>query len=302
MNLEYFSAMPFIQSISDNARWTVSTKTKMPIDMNRLIKTGEIVGAKFDNGNNPLVTLPQLISGLPNAANAAYKLNQSVDEFVVLDIEPKCPANIRDKLLTLPYKYCELSMSGSGFHLVFDKPNTQYQDILYGKPAVKEKHGWYEILLNHYVTFTGKVCLPSEDCIFVDVSDFEKLFDELASQTKIQHTFDINTDDLPKLEDIPLHENIVDLISKANYNKTLKDFDDDNSKYEFGIVGFYHKKLNMLLDTTKYRTHDYTPQERIVLLHEIIADIIPYRTKHDSVRDGLPWLMYTCKRVVSSKK
>jgi len=161
MNLEYFSAMPFIQSISDNARWTVSTKTKMPIDMNRLIRTGEIVGAKFDNGNEPLITLTQLISALPNAANAAYKLNQSVDEFVVLDIEPKCPADIRDKLLTLPYKYCELSMSGSGFHLVFDKPNTQYQDILYGKPAVKEKHGWYEILLNHYVTFRGKVCQPS---------------------------------------------------------------------------------------------------------------------------------------------
>ena len=193
-------------------------------------------------------------------------------------------------------------MSGYGFHLVFDKPNTTYQDILYGKPAIKEKHGWYEVLLNHYVTFTGKVCEPSADCIFTDISEFNKLFDELASQTKIRHTMDINTDDLPKLEDIPQYENIVDLISKANYNKTIKDFHDDNSAYEFGIIGFYYKKLNMLLGVTKYANHEYTPQERIVLLNAIVTDIIPYREKHETVRDGLPWILYTCKRVVSSKK
>ena len=192
-------------------------------------------------------------------------------------------------------------MSGYGFHLVFDTPDPIYKDILIAKPAIKEEHGYYEILLNHYVTFTGRECKPSASCTRTDITEFYKVFDSLASEAKIRQNKEIDTDDLPELDDIPLANDIVDLLPQAKYPKTLASFNGDNSKYEFGVTGFYYKKLNMLLDTTKYKKHEYTDQEKMVLLYHIICEIIPYREKHDSVRDGLPWLLYNCKRVVTTQ-
>ncbi len=300
MDLNYFLSVPFIQTIKDISRWTVSTKNKMPIDMNALRYRQVLIGATFKNDNQPLVTLEELQQIIPNPTNTAFNLNQSLDNFVVLDIEPKCPPEIRDRLLTLPYKYCELSMSGYGFHLVFDKPKTNYEAILLSKPALKEEHGYYEILLNHYVTFTGRECKPSENCVFADISEFEKLVEDLASKAKIQHSITLDTDDLPNLEDIELGDDIVNLLSQAKYNKTVSNFEDDYSAYEFGVAGFYYKKLKMLLSTTKYKKHEYSNLEKMVLLYNIIVEIIPYREKHETVRDGLPWIMYTCKRVVTT--
>ena len=123
--------------------------------MNILRTQGKVVGASFKDGNMPLVDLYDVRNILPNATNAAYSLNQALDDFIVLDIEPRCPIEIRDTLLTLPYEYAELSMSGAGFHLIFRKPATKYEEILMSKPAIREENGYYEFLLTHYVTFTG---------------------------------------------------------------------------------------------------------------------------------------------------
>ena len=245
MDLNSFKVHPFITTIADNIRWTISTKTKMPIDMNALKNRQVIIGATFKDDNQPLVTLSELEQIVPNPTNTAYSLNQALDDFVVLDIEPTCPDDIRDRLLQMPYKYCEISMSGAGFHLVFDKPKTNFEHILLSKPALKEEHGYYEILLNHYVTFTGKICVPSDACVPLDISEFEKLIDDLASKAKIQSSVMINTDELPELEDIPLGDDIVTLLTKARYGKTIENFSNDHSKYEFGVAGFYYNKLKM---------------------------------------------------------
>jgi len=302
MNTEYFSTDKFIQSIANNTRWTVSTNTKMPINMRHLIDCNEVKGAKFENDKSPLVKLQEIIDYLPNVTNFAYFLNQSTDHFVVLDIEPKCPAEIRDKLLRLPCKYIELSMSGKGFHLVFDTPDSVYKDIIDAKPAIKEEHGYYEILLNHYVTFTGNICKLNEGIVQDDISEFYKIFDTLASQAEIKQSRDIDTADMPELESIPLYEDILNVLIQAQYKKTLADVNYDNSKYEFGVIGFYFNRMNMLLNTTKYKVHDYSEQERIVLLYHIVEQIIPYREKHDTYRDGLPLLMYDCKKVISTNE
>lgn len=303
MNLTYFSTDAFIQSIANNVRWTVSTNTKMPLDMHLLISTNgtEIKGAKFEGDWTPLVKLQEIIDFIPQASNFAYFLNQATDSFVVLDIEPKCPPEIRDRLLKLPCKYIELSMSGNGFHLVFDTPkDSVYQDIIAAKPAIKEEHGYYEILLNHYVTFTGNVCKLNDNIVQDDITEFYKVFDTLASQAEIKQSRDVETDDLPKLEEIPQYESIIDILMDARYTKSLGDFSYDNSKYEFSVIGFYFNRMNMLLKTTKFASHEYTEQERMVLLYNIIKEIIPYREKHDTYRDGLPLLMYDCKRVIST--
>lgn len=311
MDFDRFQNIPFIQSIANNNRWTVSNNEKRPTDMVALRDRHILIGASFKDGNQPLVTLSELVSILPNAANTAYNLKQTLDDFVVLDIEPKCPADVRNELLLLPYKYCELSMSGHGYHLVFDKPKTQHMDILMAKPTIKHERGWYEFLLNHYVTFTGNILIPADGVTMKPIEEYYKVFDDLASKAVIQKTQQIDTSDLPELEDIPMFDEIVSLLKQAKFPKTLKDYPDeshpdkegDASDYEFGMCGFYNGKLKLLLDTTKYKkAHEYTLQERIVLLHAIVSEIAPYREKHDTVRDGLPWLMFNCKRVIMMQK
>lgn len=300
MNLDYFINNPFIQTIADNERWTISTKKKMPIDMNCLRKEGRIVGAAFKNGNKPLVDLYALQTIVPNAANAAYRMNQNLDDFVVLDIEPKCPNELKEKLLKLPYVYGELSLSGKGFHLVLPTPLTKYRDILLTKPAIKEENGYYEILLSHYVTFTGNMITPSKACVTEDIGEFYKIFDEIARTKKVTANIEMETSDIPQVEQIPYGKDIVELLKKAKYEKSLADFKgEDNSAYEFGVIGFYYKRLKMLLSTTKYRKYDYTLQEQLRLLYTVVISVIPQRAKHAEKRGGLPMLMYSCKRALT---
>lgn len=299
MNMEQFMKNPFILSIADNERWTISTNKKMPIDMKRLRNEGRIVGASFRNGNKPLVNLYEIKKIVPNAANVAYRMNQNLDNFVILDIEPKCPLEIKAKLLRLPYIYGELSMSGNGFHLVFETPKTNYKEILISKPAIKEENGYYEILLSHYVTFTGNEIIPSKTCISKDVSEFEKIFDEIAKTKKITMNTELNTSYIPEIDSIFLGGEIVKILKEAKYDKSVNDFKGDYSVYEFGVIGFYYKRLKMLLSTTKYVKHEYTPQEQMRLLYSVIRSVIPHRAKHDEKREGLPMLMYNCKRAIT---
>ncbi len=310
MELKTFIENPFIKTIAGNEKWTIVDKNKRPIDIRRLLNEQIIVGASFKDGNKPLVTLDKLLEDIPDAANATYLVNQMTDNFVVLDIEPKCPPEIRDNLLRLPYLYCEISMSGYGFHLVFEKPKTKFQDIILAKPVVRHKSGWYEFLLNHYATFTGNICLPSQEALNnrLPESEILKVFDELAENTKLNLTASIDTSELPDPDEIPKYERIMKLLMGIKYGKTIEDFPDeahdnkeyDYSRYEFGVMGFYNTKLKMLLETSAYKDHEYTPQERMVILYNVVTNVIPYREKHDTIHDGLPFLMYSCRRVITS--
>ncbi len=299
MNLDFFIQNDFIQSIAGNRRWTVSTPKKKPVDMNILRSQGRVAGASFKNGNMPLVDLYDVRNILPNATNATYSLNQALDDFVVLDIEPKCPPEIRDNLLTLPYMYGELSMSGKGFHLIFRRPVTQYEEILMSKPAVREENGYYEFLLSHYVTFTGMILRPTEQCVFQDISKVGELFDDVAKTKKLSINTEMDTASIPKLSDIVYGKTIAATLKRAVYGKTLDDFKNDNSAYEFGVIGFYMHNLDLLLSTTRYSRQEYMPPEKVRILYTVVSDVIPHRVKHDEYRNGIPMLMYSCMRAMT---
>ena len=306
--LDYFSKVDFVQKLKNNPRWTCSTNKKMPIDIPVLRDEKVIKGASFKNGNQPFVTLPELLSILPNAKNATYALNQSVDNICVLDVEPKCPAEIRDKLLQLPYLYCELSMSGRGYHMVFETPkDTKFRDIVIGKDSLRTDGGIFEILLNHNVTFTGIACRPTENTKVKPIAAFNAIFEKLASEAELHSYKEYDTADLPSIDDIPYSDEILEAALESKFRKNPADYTsvdkngvtyDDPNKYEFGILGFYNQRLESLLKQEKYKSHEYTVKEHLVLLYEIATEAIPYRAKHDEMRDGMPFLMYSAKRLL----
>ncbi|MBO5435443.1 hypothetical protein J6A31_06600 [bacterium] len=288
----------FIQAIAPHDRWTVSDNTKRPIDMHALIHEQKIWGAAFDRGYNPLVDLQTLCNTIPSATNNAYYLDALIDGFVILDIEPKCPDVIKQKFLNLPYVYGETSMSGKGLHLVFDLP----KDIIEKYPAAKQKlalkeeHGYYEILLNHMVTFTRNILPPR--MFTEDISVFENIFELLAMKQKEASAGDttieaINID----IDDIPHVNKLLTPLRAQIYNKTPNDFYNDMSKFEFGITGFYYRALMKLLGkNNKFKDHVYSDEEKAVILYKITSEKLNHRDKHDQIRNNMPWLLYiaTC--------
>lgn len=287
-----FYSNEFIKQIANNERWTVSTSDKLPIDMYTFKYHHAVKGALFTDSKS-LVTLPELVSLIPNAANHAYYLDSLLDKFVVLDIEPKCPDDIKQKLLKTPYIYGEVSMSGKGYHLIFPLPDC-FKDypIALKKKVMKEKHGYYEILLQHYVTFTRNLVSPA-----VGTEKFEPIFIDLASKQTETSRVDVNINELKP--EIPNEKHLHEILCHLDYKKTPADFYDDISKYEYGFMGFLYYNLKRQLNLDKYKNHTYTANERAWLLFTIAQDKIPYRPKHDEHRNNLPWLLYLASEIIA---
>lgn len=292
-----FYESDFVQMAKDKEKWTVS-KDKVPVDMWGYILEHRVYGALYNDGTS-LVTLDRLLKEVPSYPNNAYYLDALDDNFVVLDIEPKCPDDIKAMLLKTPYLYGEVSMSGKGYHLIFALPAcfSEYP-IAQIKKTMTEKHGYYEILLNHYVTFTRQAIPPSNG-----ETDFEQIFRELASEQKesVART-DIDLDIDP--DEIPLRDDIIQLLEKQKYKKTIEDFRDrmgnGSSEFEFGYMGFLHFKLKQILNITYIKKqHAYSDGEKAWLLYEVAQHVIPYRAKHDETRYKMPWLLFLAHDVIA---
>lgn len=286
---------PFIQSIANKERWTVSDSEKMPIDMFAFIyQQGRIKGAAFTNENS-LVSLPTLCKAIPNAANNTFFMDSLTDNFVMLDIEKTCPDDIKAELLQLPYIYGETSLSGKGYHLVFPVPACMSEyPVAMKKTAMKETHGYYEILLNHYVMFTRNMLPPA-----TGNGDFDTLFRSLCEQQKDVHREDVEIDSLEP-EQGPDYDKIVGLLMRQDYRKTKTDFCEDASKYEYGYMGHLHYKLKQILKVNTIAVgYTYSDNEKAWILYTVAKDKIPYRAKHDESRDGLPWLLYLAREVIA---
>lgn len=285
---------PFIQSIANNQKWTVCDNNKKPIDMFSYMYKHQITGALFTN-NLSLVSLPELCNIIPDATNNTYYMDALVDNFVVLDIEKTCPDKIKTKLLSTPYIYGETSLSGKGYHLIFSTPDC-FKDypIAQKKVVLREEHGYYEILLQHYVTFTRNMLPPA-----TGTTSFENIFKQLAVNQKDTQKQNIDVQNL-KPNNIPFENDILFILNHLSYKKTINDFYNDISKYEYGFVGFLYYKLKNLIKTPKYKkAHIYTANEKAWLLYLAASNQIPYRPKHDELRNNLPWLLYLAEEIIA---
>lgn len=293
-----FYEHPFIKSIKDNKKWTISTNKKMPIDIFMHESFNCITGALFTN-SHALTSLNHLCELFPRAKNHAYYMDALVDNFVLLDIEPKCPDDIKQKLLETNYVYGEISMSGKGVHLVFPVPDCiDDYPIVKNKIVMKEEHGYYEILLQHYVTFTRNQIPKSK---IKNQDNFIKIFKELAEKQKEHNVTDVDIKDMEP--DIPKKDEIINILSLQKFGKTPKDYHDDMSFYEWAAIEFLMKKLDMLLKTTiAKQDHVYSDNERAWLVYKTLPNIIEERDKHYQRRHGLPWLLYLCETFIAKEE
>lgn len=301
-----FIKHPFIQTISKNKLWTISDNSKRPIDMVALRDEHRIKGATFSNEKS-LIDLYELNTIIPNAANYAYYLNAEKDNFVVLDIEPSCPEKIKQELLQMNPLYIETSMSGKGIHMVFEYPKDIMEKYENAKMKIvfKGENHYYEILIKHYVTFTGRQ-VPHESVN--NPKSFRDLFEKLASEQKpsaIKSEITINEMKPVETEELPF---LMELLTTAmnRYTKTPNDFkkengqDNDTSRWEFAVIGYMYNKLQNILKVQKIaKDHTYTIEEQIWIMYQIIYDYIEYRPKHDTLRNGKPFIVFLMETVIA---
>ena len=309
--IDTFIQHPFIKSIAAFEKWTISNNQKIPIDMTTFLSSGKVYGSSFSRGYNPLTDLYTIAERLPTVVNCTYYAQMLSDQFVILDIEPTCPEDIVNKLLEMPYLYGEVSMSGHGYHLIFPMPSNveDFSDRI-NKPAAKEEHGHYELLLNHYVTLTGNMLEKSTNERPNDTS-FDEFFTTLMSTQApvIKTAVDLSSEK----PEIPLERDIVNVLKGVTYGKKQVDVKSynrhtntyviDYSKWEYGYIGLLYNKMIALTEIKFIKdTHTYNQNEKVWILYLVASEIIPKRDKHNETRHGVPWLMYLCKEIVGKSE
>lgn len=313
--IENFIKQTWLSKIANEKRWTISDCEKMPVDM-YLLKYRQLIKGADSTVPYSLISLHELYKDFPDATNVAFNLDAAFHNIVILDIEPTCPENIKSQILKIPTIYAETSMSGKGIHMVFDYP----EDIIMKypnaaeKPALKRKDKYYEILLSHYVTFTGKAINFVKSKCVQDQTQFRNIFEVLAREQKPTQraSVDFNLDDIK-----PVKCNVTEDILKylMHYADTLQWYiqkhDDlgeekDNSSFELGYISKLNVKLNAILKISYIHEEitsrgGLTLQEKIWFLTHTATEKLPYRSKHDEFRDGLPWLMYLSNKAVQTE-
>lgn len=290
---DVFSKHAYIQTIAENEAWTVSTNDKMPVDMYALSFRHQIRGAA-DTEPPTVLSLSAVHTILPNASNFAYSLQKQRDDFVILDIEPKCPDNIKEKLLKIPALYREKSMSGKGIHLLLIRPDeilAQYPDAD-KKSVMKEQHGWYEVLIEHWVTFTANI-LPEPDTYDQDV--FTQIFTDLCKQQKPPMA-KLPLQDIEGINDDGSLDEIIRLVANTmqNYVKSPESFNNDMSRYESSVANYFHQKLELMMKASNIlpELNDLTDAHKVWIVAKALEMTLPHREKHDTQRSGMNWLAY----------
>lgn len=297
-----FYANPAIVSIAYKERWTISDSEKRPVDMGYLTLDPPVVKFAKEKCRPYLVTLPEVMRDVPDAANHAFWLDSTEDGIVVLDVEKTCPDDVKAELLKMPYIYGETSMSGKGLHLIFPLPHClfDYNDAAL-KAVMKERHGWYEILLEHYVTFTRNMIQPADPN--ADPDSFVRLFESMCRDQKPVSTETALVEPVQPA-DIPYGDDIIrNLLIGPSYRKTRSDFP-SGSEYETGCSGFYYNQLNRMIQTSPFLAmeHDYTDNEKAWLIYQVTKTVLPHRSKHDRNLGGLPWLLSLAQYVITNSK
>jgi len=309
-----------IQALSHESRWTISStkpietvngKTgekyvlpaKSPLDVRELSRHDNIRGA-FSNDETCLMTLDELNSSFMGAAaNNAFYLNAQIDEVLVLDIEPSCPPEIRDLLLSLPALYRETSMSGHGYHMIMPMPDNFWDyPVAASKRKLQHDQKWYEIMIEHWITFTRNVDhVPHPAPPGSDPLTWEQVYEDLAQEAVESARAEFVLDE--ERPELPMAEVIYKVMTDGpKYNKTLADFHDDYSRWEYGHFGFLCNRLEELLSTRMLsRAHPWSESDRAWLLYEAAQRILPPRDKHVEMRTGLPYLLYVANGLVAER-
>ena len=273
----------------------------------RRIVTGAVPGLAH-------VTCPldEVIEALPpevrdEPRNAVYLLDAVTDGFCVIDVERSCPPKIREHLLRMPWVYGEVSMSEKGYHLVMPLPDDvdSWPDAL-ATTALKEAHGWFEILISHWVTFTGEIILPRD----AD-EDWNALWTHMASGARRRSSARVNIDDanLDKANAEVVRATVATVARRGGKDakyplNTPANYDYDMSRYDYYMLGVLLRTVDRKFERDLREHPDDTTRGVTVCaaareLMRQYPDIWESREKHGNLIHGIPLLLWESLKIAA---
>lgn len=311
-NIEAFLNSPYIKSIAGQKRWTISDRNKRPLDIVRLLSQedpnnpghfyGDFIRGALYPDERCLVSLYELIDRMPNAANfACYTPDALYEGHVILDVEPSCDESFKNWFLQTDYIYGEYSMSGRGYHFVYKTPECfKNYPIAMTKAKIQSLKKDYEFMLGgHYLTFTANLLPPATGSRSID-----HVFETLCSEQSLSEIAkDVNV--MALKPEIPNEDMLLDGLLHYNRFKTLADFHNNFSSYEFSCCSRLFHQLKRLMKLPLYNPQqiEYTENQMCWLVYMAAKNHIPFREKHNEYRvngnQKLPWLLWEATQVAA---
>lgn len=314
-----FNNNPLIQKLAKEPNWTISDVQKKPLDSRSYLTTGQFTLAKPTEDWRPTVTLDELNADpkLRNT-NRTYHLDASNNHVICIDIENTISEDMKMKLLQLPFQYLEYS-THMGFHgllYIDDKYLVPGTTSLFSRTGIKlPDRTWEVICNNHYCTFTQNVIEPVKqspqrtDELMKDFIQYLlniMIDEEYEKQQRVQAA---NLDGGFPKELLPVTklfpEEDFEYIRKLSPDNFLDaNGKPDESRFEYNVCVFIRKqlanriifgfddpfwKMSMPNGKEELSTEDY-----VYLTAYFAKEILPHRDKHDTQRDGVPYLLYIC--------
>lgn len=293
-----FETNNLIQKLSKYERWTISSKNKEPLSLKGINPDDTNPTFSYYHDDSDLVSLDKLnqIKILKDSART-YRMNSLTTNIIMIDIETNVNPEAREMLLSLPYGYGEISMSG-GHHLLVEIPENlvfepKYLPILTKNFAHAREWGFEVITKDHFITFT-KNEFPQHATnpdMLIQFLDF--LADNVETvSTKIKVEDDVSMRNV-KLLAIHIPEELKSEITDLN----ILDFSNDASRLDWQaamkISGYIHYITTV--DNQKLLFEDITDSEIIETIYRILNKRLEHRDKYDTQRDGLPYLKYVAQ-------
>lgn len=219
----------------------------------------------------------------------AYHVNAYVTNIAVLDIESTCPDNIKENLCSIPTPYMETSMSGKGIHSLIVIPNAymcEFPQLTERERLIYPDH-IFELLLSHWVTFTGNQLqqIPTQNPMSV-----KSLISEMCKYVALKEETTTTCDfvNIPDIDDVTEASAILTYLMTK---KIIPPQTDDISQREFITCQRYYNALEWFL----YMQHiSLTPQEKVAVIKYIAEQKLEWRQKHEKIvtSDGQDYLTH----------
>lgn len=282
-------------------RWTVADFELVPIHIRELLRTGRVEAAYSVDGDC-LMTLTELTLRLPNAANATFYLRGGIDGVAAVLVEKSCPKPYARQLLRLPHLYAEHSMDSEGFLLLVSLPELA-QDLssIPGSKVLHESNGYYEILLEGWVTLSRDMLRekpsPPRRRSSSSITNWGDIYRHLARR-------EMHSVPEPGARlDEPILAHVVELVTRAPLNRDLASVGGNIAVFEHAVLGELFARIQPILEA--FRKADpaahFTQDVETETLYTAAARVLPHRHDTDDLEAPEPLLFNAARSAIEQQ-
>lgn len=294
-----------IRKLAALPRWTVLDSEQVPINVRELLSSGRVLGVHEIDADS-LMTLDELTTRLPQAANCAFYLHDNIDQVALLTITDTCPQHLVHEIYQSGSLYSEYRTNvQASQHLLPAPMVTDSFPSIANRKRLTERHGWYEIVLEGWVVFSRHT-LPTT--VAPIVSDphaarptWDRLFRNLSLETRASRA--LATDIRIKRPKLRRVSQLLDSLTQTPLEIAATDFQGDLALFEYEVLHELHARLRPILKVVPAVDDgaNLSPSAEAWLIAEAAKHLLPHRSPSINPEDASPLLLDAAASVVLTR-